>query len=425
MDSNPHTGMNMSSTTTRTRHSLTRLLATMSLAAPLAQGCCPQPCCPDDATNDDTGLHEDPDTPEDCTPPRAWMAEVEAGVEVAQRADSGALAIQELLLFIRARALRAASEVTAEAERDNLASEHATLAATIDKLARSTAYEGTILTDGSRGSWDVTFGEEGASQTISIALSDLTTSTLGVDSDVMDLSEASEAQSALDLEDAARHVVEAWRSSLSADHDSLLAAATQLETAWEGCALSCTACEGGASFGQAPVEAEQGVFEALVTNTEEAIGLTQQAAGSAESIHTTLESIRELMVASAAEDVADDERAHMQDSFEVLSSEVDRTADASHYNEIALLDGTTEALDAQVGDANTVNERFAISLADLTASTLGVDTGAVDISSASGAQSAIDCADVALDTVESVQSGLETSALALDTILADLERQLE
>jgi flagellin len=104
---------------------------------------------------------------------------------------------------------------------------------------------------------------------------------------------------------------------------------------------------------------------------------------------------------------------------------VDRLAAAAHYNEIGLLDGRTEALETQVGDANTASHRVTISLADLTASTLGVDTASLDISSATGAQSSVDTIDTALDTVEAVQSGFETTALALETVLDDLERRLE
>ena len=400
---------------------LIRLLAPLGLAAPLMAGCCPDPCCPEGENPQDTGQPDDTDQPQDCTEPEAWMGEVEAGLELVARGDSGALAIQELLLYIRARALRAASEVTAEQERDNLALEHATLAATIEKLARSTAYDGTVLTDGSQAGWQVTTG----AGTIDIVLTDLTVSTLGVDTDLMDLSQASQAQAALDLEDAARDVVEAWRSSLEGDRDALLAAAGQIETSWAGCAVVCEACDDETSIGTDPEAAEQGVIEALVDNVEQGIGLVQATEGGAESIHTTLAAIRELAVASTSEELPDDERAYLQDSFETLSSEVDRLAAATCYNEIGLLDGRNESLDAQVGDANTTSHRVTISLADLTASTLGVDTACLDISSATGAQSSIDAIDTALDTVEAVQSGMDTTALALETILDDLERQLE
>ncbi len=395
--------------------SLIRLLAPLGLAAPLMAGCCPDPSCPEGDNPQDTGQ------PEDCSEPVAWMGEIEAGLELVARGDSGALAIEELLLYIRARALRAASEVTAEGERANLALEHATLAATIDKLARSTAYDGAILTDGSLASWTVTTG----AGTIDIALADLTVSTLGVDTDLMDLSQASQAQAALDLEDAAHDVVEAWRSSLKGDRDALLAAALQLETTWPDCAITCEACDDETSIGTGPDDAEQGLIEALVDNVEQGIGLVRAADGGAESIHTTLEAIRELAVASTSEELADDERAHLQDSFETLSSEVDRLAAATRYNDIGLLDGRTEALETQVGDANTASHRVTISLADLTASTLGVDTASLDISSATGAQSSVDAIDTALDTVEAVQSGFDTTALALETVLDDLERRLE
>jgi hypothetical protein len=90
-----------------------------------------------------------------------------------------------------------------------------------------------------------------------------------------------------------------------------------------------------------------------------------------------------------------------------------------------LLTGVNETLDVQVGDANTTNERFTIELSDLTASTLGVDTAAVDLSTASGAQAAVDVFDTALDTVASADSELDAASLALGVLLDHVERQAE
>ncbi len=396
-------------------------LATLGLLAPLSIG-----CSPDEVSLVEEGLELEP-SPSDCGDWAGWLQNVEEGLEVVERADSSALAVQALLFRIRARALRASSEVTNDDQRDLLHAEFETLADSIDLLAHSTAYDGTGLTDGSVASWEVTVSDDTGWGTLAIDLADLTTSTLGVDDGVLALDAAIEAQVALDLEQTAREEVEAWRSSLSADRDSLLAFGEMLESLYANCESGCDCCDTSStsSFGAQPEEAEAGVLEALVTNLEEAIELVEVADLAGESIEDTLEAIRELAVESSSEELADDERAGLQDQYEQLSAQVDRLAAMAMYNEISLLDGRNETLDVQVGNANTSNERVTIVLSDLTSSVLGVDTAAMDLSSATGAQVAIDVVDTALDTVATVDSGFDANAAVFEVLLADVQRQME
>jgi flagellin len=120
-------------------------------------------------------------------------------------------------------------------------------------------------------------------------------------------------------------------------------------------------------------------------NTNDGISVIQTAEGAMDSVGDIISRMRELAVQSSSETLADDERAYIQDEFEQLSSEVDRIASSTNFNGTALADGTTTQLDVQVGVMNTANDRVTITLSDLTSSTLGIDTAAVDLSSASGA----------------------------------------
>ena len=160
-------------------------------------------------------------------------------------------------------------------------------------------------------------------------------------------------------------------------------------------------------------------------NTNDGISVIQTAEGAMDSVGDILARMRELAVQSSSETLADDDRAYIQDEFTQLSEEIDRIAAATTFNGTALCDGTTTQLDVQVGVMNTANDRITISLSDLSASTLGVDTGTVDLSSATGAQSAIDDIDTAIDSVNSFRSDLGAVQNRLDSALSNMETYTE
>jgi len=162
-----------------------------------------------------------------------------------------------------------------------------------------------------------------------------------------------------------------------------------------------------------------------VRNTNDGISIIQTAEGAAEEVSEILTRMRELAVQSSSETLADDERAYIQDEFEALAAEVDRIASATTFNGVALADGTNSTLDVQVGVMNTSDDRIAITLGDMSASTLGVDTGSMDLSSVAGAQSAIDSLDTALSSVNSYRSQMGAAQNRLDSALANMETYVE
>jgi flagellin len=160
-------------------------------------------------------------------------------------------------------------------------------------------------------------------------------------------------------------------------------------------------------------------------NTNDGISIIQTAEGSMDAVGDILSRMRELAVQSSSETLADDERAYIQDEFLELSAEVDRIASSTEFNGTALTDGTNTQLDVQVGIQNTTNDRVTITLGDITASTLGVDTASVDLATSTGAQSAIDTIDAALDSVSGYRSSLGAVQNRLDSALANMESYVE
>ncbi len=160
-------------------------------------------------------------------------------------------------------------------------------------------------------------------------------------------------------------------------------------------------------------------------NTNDGISVVQIAEGANSEVVNIVKRMRELAVQSASETLDDDERAYVQDEFEQLSEEVERIAQSTEFNGTALGDGTLTQLDVQVGINNTANDRITITVGDVRATVLGLDTASVDLSTATGAQSALDTLDTALDTVNSYRSDYGAVQNRLDSSLRNLETYTE
>jgi len=156
-------------------------------------------------------------------------------------------------------------------------------------------------------------------------------------------------------------------------------------------------------------------------NTNDGISVLQTAEGAANEVANILKRMRELTVQSASETLDDGERAYIQDEFTQLSEEVDRIANVTEFNGLQLADGTLATIGVQVGINNTANDQIDITLGDLTAATLGVDTGTIDLSTAAGASAALPGIDAALDLVNSYRSEMGSVQNRLESSLRNLE----
>lgn len=164
--------------------------------------------------------------------------------------------------------------------------------------------------------------------------------------------------------------------------------------------------------------------QAAVRNAYDGVSIVTVAEGATNESTDILHRMRELAVQSSSETLDNDERAYIQDEFTALRSEMDRIASATEFNGVQLSDGSVASLDVQVGVQNATDSQIAISLADLTSTTLGVSTG-VTLASVTGAQSAIDTIDTALDTVNGYRSDYGAVQNRLDSAISNAETYIE
>jgi flagellin len=113
-------------------------------------------------------------------------------------------------------------------------------------------------------------------------------------------------------------------------------------------------------------------ISAAIRNANDGISLTQTAEGSLGQISDNLQRIRELAVQSANTGNNASDRAAMNNEATQLIAEIDRVASNTTYNGIALLDGSFQGQNLQVGAGNGSNDRIAISIDSAKSSALGV-----------------------------------------------------
>ncbi len=162
-------------------------------------------------------------------------------------------------------------------------------------------------------------------------------------------------------------------------------------------------------------------------NANDGISVIQTAESASKEVIGILDRMRELAVQSSSETLEDGERAYIDSEFHQLSDEVERIAQVTEFNDIALANGDNATLDVQVGIDASSNSRVAITLGNLEVSNLSVGTGDIDLTSAGGAQTAITTIDAAIDSVNSmrasygaVQNRLESSINTMSSYVENL-----
>lgn len=162
-------------------------------------------------------------------------------------------------------------------------------------------------------------------------------------------------------------------------------------------------------------------LEAASSNSQDAISLVQTAEGALTEVHDMLNRMVELATKAANGTYTDAQRDNYQDEVEELQAEIDRIATSTKFNDTVLLDGSFQNKDMQVG--TSAAETISVSIADMQAATLGVDT--VDVSSQTGASAAISGINAAINTVSKARSGLGATQNRLEHTINNLDTTAE
>ncbi len=161
-------------------------------------------------------------------------------------------------------------------------------------------------------------------------------------------------------------------------------------------------------------------------NANDGISMVQTAEGALSETGDILSRMRELAVQSASEVLQATERAYLQTEFSTLQEEIERVADSTEFNGLNIADGSVTGVDVQVGIFNVAaQDRITISLQNTQTANLGVNTTAVDLTTAANSQVAITAIDTAIDSVNNSRAVYGAAQNRLTSALRNLEDYTE
>jgi flagellin len=161
---------------------------------------------------------------------RVAMRNANDGVSIIATAEGAAEEIGNILKRMRELAVQSSSETLASGERAYLETEFDELIDEIDRISGTTTFNGVALADGTNTTLDVQVGVNNtANDQITISLSDLGSSTLGVDTGSITISDVTSAQSAIALVDTAIDSVATVRAGFGATENRINSALNNLE----------------------------------------------------------------------------------------------------------------------------------------------------------------------------------------------------
>ena len=156
-------------------------------------------------------------------------------------------------------------------------------------------------------------------------------------------------------------------------------------------------------------------YNQAVRNGNDALNVVQTADSSLNETQNILTRLRELASQSASSGVSNTERGYIQNEVTGLISEVDRIANATEYNGVALLNSAA-ALTFQVGIRNVANnDQIVVTTASATSTSLAV--GTLSLSTLTGAQAALGTIDSALQSVSSTRATLGAQANRFEKVI--------
>jgi len=162
-----------------------------------------------------------------------------------------------------------------------------------------------------------------------------------------------------------------------------------------------------------------------IRNSNDAISLAQTAEGAIGKVGDMLQRMRELAVQSANATNGTSDRVSLDQEFQALADEIDRTLGATKFNGLSILATNAGTQGFQVG-ANA-GEVISVTTVNLStnASVVAVTTATSAISSVASASAALTNIDLALDLVNSQRALYGATQSRFDAVISNLQIAVE
>ncbi|THB71792.1 MAG: flagellin FliC, partial [Gammaproteobacteria bacterium] len=142
---------------------------------------------------------------------------------------------------------------------------------------------------------------------------------------------------------------------------------------------------------------------AATRNANDAISMVQTAESGMSGITENLQRMRELSIQAANGTLSDADRGYIQSEVNALKDEINRVVDTTSFGGRKLLN-TDETLNFQVG--SEAGDTVSVEIGNMGEQMQSLGIGAIDLSSAEGANNAIGVIDQALEDIASTQAEL-------------------
>ncbi|RHW18466.1 flagellin FliC [Sphingomonas gilva] len=147
------------------------------------------------------------------------------GISMVQTAEGGMSQVTTMLQRMKELAVQAGNGTLSDADKDNLQAEFSELVTQIDEVAGRTTFNGVALLDGTNATVTLQTGTT-STQTMDVTLSDVTGTTLGVDT--LDIGSTGDAGAAMDAIDTALDTITTARAGLGAVQNRLEASVANI-----------------------------------------------------------------------------------------------------------------------------------------------------------------------------------------------------
>lgn len=162
-----------------------------------------------------------------------------------------------------------------------------------------------------------------------------------------------------------------------------------------------------------------------IKNANDGISIAQTAEGAMQEQTNILQRMRELAVQANNSSNSDKDRDALNKEFASMSDELTRIANSTQLNGKNLLN-TTATMTFQVGSNTGSENQISITLANLTATSLSVDSGSIAISGTDATiggsfSAAVDAIDTALQTINTNRADLGAAQNRLTSTINNLQ----
>ena len=158
-------------------------------------------------------------------------------------------------------------------------------------------------------------------------------------------------------------------------------------------------------------------------NAQDGISCVQTAEGALNEVHDMLQRMNELAVKAANGTNMDEDRSYIQQEVSQLTTEINRVAKTTTFNEQNLLNGSFTNKKLQVGSEKETGNQITISISAMNAGGLGVS--GLSVSSTSKALNAISSVKAAITKLNEQRSRLGAIQNRLEHTINNLDNVVE